>query len=196
MIVQRQFSPPKGQSTKLSRRNATRPSAVNPMKLKPVLKLKLTSGSSMPKPPEPVAVPKPPPPPKPLPAEEPVIAEKLSKTAAHRIAVATTRRILVLRFPAAFKSLGSPKLPLRIGVREDILAQAPDLDPRLVAAAMRQYIYGFDYRRYLMEGAIRVDLNGEPAGVVTADQARFAASRTKGKERKSEEDREDRKAAP
>ena len=131
----------------------------NPIKQRPVLKLKLG------------AAPKPAAQSKPAPAAKPksVSAEDVRKRRA--LAMQET---LVQRFPAAFKPQGQPRLPLKIGIYDDIISLAPDLPEAEVKNAIRLYVNQRFYNRVIIEGAPRVDLNGEPAGLVTAEQAAWA----------------------
>jgi hypothetical protein len=57
----------------------------------------------------------------------------------------------------AFKNFKSAKLPLKVGIRADILVAMPDVEPKLIEAALREYCYHRDYQRYLTEGAGRVN---------------------------------------
>jgi ProP effector len=84
-------------------------------------------------------------------------------------------------YPGAFKNFKSAKLPLKVGIRADILAAMPDVEPKLIEAALREYCYRSDYQRYLTEGAGRVNLQGEVVGTVSAEEARHAATCMKGK---------------
>jgi ProP effector len=142
----------------------------NPIKQRPVLKLKLGRSSSS-APPDPVVVPKPSPPRKPAPTAipKPVSAEDTRKRRA--LAMQET---LVQRFPAAFKTQGQPRLPLKIGIYDDIISLARDLPEAEVKNAIRLYVNQGPYNRVIIEGAARVDLNGEPAGSVTAEHAEWA----------------------
>jgi ProP effector len=81
---------------------------------------------------------------------------------------------LVRRFPAAFKPQGRPRLPLKIGIYDDIISLAPDLPQIEVKKAVMLYVNQRSYNRAVREGAARVDLNGEPAGLVTAEHAAWA----------------------
>src|SRR5262245_7272860 len=59
--------------------------------------------------------------------------------------------------------------PLKIGIHRDVLAalEVPEKD---LARALRIYVSNRVYRDRLRVGATRIDLNGNPAGVVTPDQ--------------------------
>jgi len=96
-------------------------------------------------------------------------------------AVVALRRQLIRMYPGAFKNFKSAKLPLKVGIRADILAAMPDVEPKLIEAALREYCYRRDYQRYLTEGAGRVNLQGEVVGTVSAEEARHAAAYMKGK---------------
>ena len=78
-------------------------------------------------------------------------------------------------FPRAFFVYERRRLPLRVGIFRDLLdtglftGHEPDL-----RSALRRYTASLGYQRNLRTGAVRVDLNGEPAGTVTADQAQWA----------------------
>jgi ProP effector len=139
----------------------------NPLHARPTLRLK----SSAP-PPEPAPVPKPTPPPRPAPAVAEPLAAAPSKRSLWKIAVATTRRELVVRFPACFKAFNAVKLPLKIGVDKDAIAACPDLDVKLLKTAIAAYCNSGGYPECVTAGAARFDLNGEPCGVVAAHEVR------------------------
>lgn len=86
------------------------------------------------------------------------------------------------RFPAAFPKNPAPKVPLKVGILADLIAQASDL--QLTEAEIREAVStwcrGSRYWACLTDGAARVDLAGEPAGVVTARDAAFARNQAKG----------------
>ncbi|MBN3846539.1 Fertility inhibition FinO-like protein [Paraburkholderia sp. Ac-20342] len=77
------------------------------------------------------------------------------------------------RFPVAFPKNPAPKLPLKIGIFEDLVVHAKDLS--LTEAELRDAIKtwcrGGRYWKSLVEGAARVDLTGTEAGKVTAQEA-------------------------
>lgn len=66
-------------------------------------------------------------------------------------------------------------LPLKIGIHADLLARHPDLDPATLRRALKRYCERRAYQLALArEGAVRVDLDGQPAGEVLEDQRKFA----------------------
>jgi len=80
------------------------------------------------------------------------------------------------RFPAAFPKNPAPKVPLKIGILADLVAQAESLNlsEDEIREAVSTWCRGSRYWACLTDGAPRVDLNGEPAGVVTTRDATFA----------------------
>ena len=92
---------------------------------------------------------------------------------------------LIEQYPATFNP--DAPLPLKIGVHVDLLARHPDLDPAILRQALKRHCERRAYQIALArEGAVRVDLDGQPAGEVLEDQRRFAKAklnawkRTKG----------------
>jgi hypothetical protein len=150
----------------------------NPMKSRPVLRLKSSASPLAPAP-----IPTPTPPPRPAPAAEPLAAgpPSISKKAARKIAAANMRRELVLKFPECFKGYGV-KRPLKIKIHEDILAVCPGFDRRTLSDALRSYVSRGGYRECLIAGATRVALDGSDAGVVTDDQVQRPKTITPEKE--------------
>lgn len=80
------------------------------------------------------------------------------------------------RFPAVFPKSPAPKVPLKVGIFQDLVRHAPEL--KLTEAelrdAIRTWCRGARYWNGMVEGAARVDLAGEPAGQVTEADARRA----------------------
>ena len=88
------------------------------------------------------------------------------------------RTALSLAFPNCFAAKGGKKKPLKIGIRADVMAEAraafPALSRRLIDACLRDYCGGQNYLKCTVKGATRVDLHGNFAGFVTADEAKHA----------------------
>ena len=70
-----------------------------------------------------------------------------------------------------------PHWPLKVGIAADIPARCPDLERRVLSAALRVYARRVMYLRGLVAGAARVDLDGKEAGEVTARDAEYAAAK-------------------
>ena len=93
----------------------------------------------------------------------------------HLTAALELIRVLAERFPACFAVDPSYRQPLKLGIHVDILAQLSDtIAPRDLSAALRIYVSNSKYLKSLVAGADRVDLNGMPAGTVTAEHADIA----------------------
>lgn len=88
-----------------------------------------------------------------------------------------TRRELRRRFPNCFQPYGCTKFPLKIGIDADLAERAPDIGPWSRTCAIQNYVGEEAYLAAMIEGAARLDLDGNPAGIVTAHAARHAAAR-------------------
>lgn len=86
------------------------------------------------------------------------------------------------RFPAAFPKNPAPKVPLKVGILADLIAQASELQlsEAEVREAVSTWCRGSRYWACLTDGAARVDLTGASVGVVTARDAAFARNQAKG----------------
>ena len=69
-----------------------------------------------------------------------------------------------------------PHRPLKIGICPDILARRPVLTRRELGTVLGVYASRVMYLQSLVAGAIRIDLDGNPAGEVSAADAEHAAS--------------------
>lgn len=105
------------------------------------------------------------------------------------------------KFPLCFVAEGEAK-PLKIGLFQD-LAEALAVDEKVSKTALRQalrtYTLGWRYLHACREGAVRVDLLGNEAGVVDTQQAEHAATslaeaKAAYAERRAQEMKEKRKA--
>ena len=73
-------------------------------------------------------------------------------------------------YPACFNS-ENPR-PLKLGIHRDLMAAG--FEKAAVKRALARYCNRPRYRKALCAGAIRIDLQGQPAGVVTAAEAETA----------------------
>jgi ProP effector len=81
-------------------------------------------------------------------------------------------KLLCDRFPNCFAMFQARRRPLKIGIHHDILAVLGDeIDRKILGNALRVYVSNVGYLRAQREGADRIDLDGKPADVVTADEA-------------------------
>jgi len=90
------------------------------------------------------------------------------------MAESTLENILELlreRFPKCFVRYPQPRQPLKIGIHKDVYAALAGVESRRkLHRALTAYTNDAAYREQLKPGAVRIDLAGEPAGVVTAEQ--------------------------
>jgi ProP effector len=70
-----------------------------------------------------------------------------------------------------------PHWPLKVGIAAAIPARCPALEWRVLKMALTAYTGRVMYLRGLVEGAARLDLDGNPAGEVTARDAEYAAAK-------------------
>ena len=85
-------------------------------------------------------------------------------------------KLLCEQFPQTF-SRDSPR-PLKVGVHADVLGRLPGaVESRDLKSALRAYTSNRRYLRVLVAGASRVGLDGETAGIVTAEDELFAKDR-------------------
>jgi ProP effector len=78
--------------------------------------------------------------------------------------------ILAERRPACFAVLAHERRPLKLGIHREVI-EAGVLPAADVAILMRWYVGALPYRRKCIEGAGRGGLDGEPAGIVSAEHA-------------------------
>jgi sRNA-binding protein len=74
-------------------------------------------------------------------------------------------------FPNCFRGRGQLKWPLKSGIGLDLAQRCPDLNYHHVQLALADYTTGRNYLLALTPGAIRRDLDGKPAGLVSATSA-------------------------
>jgi ProP effector len=83
-------------------------------------------------------------------------------------------------WPRCFSVFEGRRRPLKIGVHHDITKIADGaITPDEIASALRLYVANSAYLRACQEGAVRIGLDGEPCGVVTAAEAACSAERLK-----------------
>jgi len=90
--------------------------------------------------------------------------------------------LLEAAFPACFSVYEARRRPLKVGIRRDLVAVLAasgtiTIAEADLARALTHYTSAKGYLRELKAGWSRIDLGGNPAGVVTADEAERAAMR-------------------
>ena len=87
-----------------------------------------------------------------------------------------TIELLCERFPRAFFRFERWRVPLKLRIRDDLIAALGDtIDPELIGLALKGYTRNLAYRRSQLQGSSRIDLVGQPAGTVLEADARSAA---------------------
>jgi ProP effector len=91
-----------------------------------------------------------------------------SLNASERAALAALRE----DFPSAFPESDAEIRPLALDTRERLDAWIlirPDLQPKAVVRALQRHCGRIAYKRCLIAGVERIDLDGQPSGVVTVE---------------------------
>jgi ProP effector len=91
---------------------------------------------------------------------------------------AAVLELLCAQFPRCFFHDEACRQPLKVGIHNDVLLVLGDaVTPSELARALQIYVNNRIYQSRLRPGATRIDLNGEPAGTVTAGEAAFARAK-------------------
>lgn len=89
-------------------------------------------------------------------------------------------------FPACFKEMKEIK-PLKIGIKQDLvkyLSTRDDIvlgDKACMVSSLAYYVSSAAYHRNVIEGSTRIDLEGNAAGLVTAEEAQYSLECRKSK---------------
>jgi ProP effector len=92
-------------------------------------------------------------------------------------------RALAERWPKCFAVNEKRRRPLKVGIAEEIRAAGLDID---VKAALTSYAHNTSYLKALVAGAVRIGLDGEPAGTVTKEQEAVARLELAKRDKKQE----------
>src|SRR5262245_23880177 len=76
--------------------------------------------------------------------------------------------LLAAAYPNCFYVYEPRRRPLKIGIYDDLKKQVPNR--ALLSGALQVYCSSAAYRKRLKVGAQRIDLEGNPSGVVSADE--------------------------
>ena len=88
--------------------------------------------------------------------------------------------LLKAHFPACFKEIQEIQ-PLKIGIKQDLVIRLGSKDNIALSAqacmvsSLSYYVSSAAYHKNVIAGATRIDLDGVPAGVVTAEEAQYSA---------------------
>ncbi|HSW70464.1 MAG TPA: ProQ/FinO family protein [Gammaproteobacteria bacterium] len=87
-------------------------------------------------------------------------------------------------YPACFKEPSEVK-PLKIGIKQDLVKQLSTREDIVISdktcmiKSLSYYVTTLNYFKNMLEGIPRIDLNGESAGIVTAEEAQYSAEQHK-----------------
>lgn len=94
--------------------------------------------------------------------------------------------LLKVYFPAAFRSANEVK-PLKKGIKQDLVKRLSTIenivteDKACMVKSLAYYVNTAAYHRGVVEGAVRIDLDGKEAGVVSAEEAKYSSERQQAK---------------
>jgi sRNA-binding protein len=98
----------------------------------------------------------------------------------HDQTITTILELLVARWPSAFSIYEARRRPLKVGIHLDVLAALGDaVTPDALGLALKVYVANRVYRSRLIAGAVRINLTGEPAGIVSEAEATQARPKPK-----------------
>jgi hypothetical protein len=96
-------------------------------------------------------------------------AASKARTEAHSLAI-RLGALYPRCFPPNLRKY-APIAPLKTRIHKDIMARHPDIKRRPLGWVLSQYCHGVGYTRLMVPGAIRIDLDGAPAGIVTETES-------------------------
>ena len=89
-------------------------------------------------------------------------------------------------FPVTFKPSNEMQ-PLKKGIKQDLVLRLSTLenivteDKACMVKSLAYYVNTSAYYKSVFEGAVRIDLDGNPAGVVSAEEAKYSTERHQAK---------------
>lgn len=92
-------------------------------------------------------------------------------------------------FPATFKTADHVQ-PLKKGIKEDLVKRLSTLesvatdDKACMVKSLSFYVNSVSYHRKVIAGAMRIDLDGQPAGSVTEEEALYSQEKLQHKKNK------------
>ena len=87
-------------------------------------------------------------------------------------------------FPNTFKPTSEIK-PLKVGIKQDLLIRLSSMDnivtddKACMVKSLSYYVNMSSYHRSVVEGVVRIDLEGHPAGIVTPEEAQYSLEKHK-----------------
>lgn len=94
--------------------------------------------------------------------------------------------LLKVYFPQSFKPISEVK-PLKKGIKEDLIKRLSTLsqivteDKACMVKSLAYYVNTAAYHKSVVANAVRVDLDGNQSGTVTAEEAKYSIDRNQAK---------------
>lgn len=90
-----------------------------------------------------------------------------------------TRALMHARYPKAFPARGQPAAPLKVGIRQDLIAVRKELglSHGSIWTFLSQYTARLEYQLAIAECDYRIDLDGRPAGKISRAAKAVAQAR-------------------
>lgn len=95
--------------------------------------------------------------------------------------------LLKVYFPAGFKS-GNEVQPLKKGIKQDLVKRLSTMaeivieDKACMVKSLSYYVNTAAYHKSVIDGAVRIDLDGQSAGIVSAEEAKYSIERHRAKQ--------------
>jgi sRNA-binding protein len=94
--------------------------------------------------------------------------------------------LLKVYFPASFK-MANEVQPLKKGIKQDLVRRLSTIDAIVtedkacMVKSLAYYVNTVAYHKSVVDGMTRIDLDGNPAGVVSAEEAKYSIERHQAK---------------
>ena len=94
--------------------------------------------------------------------------------------------LLKAHFPLCFRDIKEIQ-PLKIGVKQDLvkaLSTREDIviaDKACMVSSLSYYVNSTAYHKSVVEGAMRIDLDGTPAGLISSEESQYSLDCRKAK---------------
>src|SRR5579862_4019413 len=94
--------------------------------------------------------------------------------------------LLKAYFPESFKSANEVK-PLKKGIKLDLVKRLSTIDSIVtedkacMIKSLSYYVNTIAYHKSIQEGATRIDLDGQPEGIVSVEEAKYSTERREAK---------------
>lgn len=90
--------------------------------------------------------------------------------------------LLKVYFPMSFKTSAEVK-PLKKGIKQDLVKRLSTIqsivteDKACMVKSLAYYVNTMSYHKNVIEGEVRLDLDGNPAGCVTSKEAKYSSDK-------------------